>query len=273
MSSVFGRTARTHRVPILLLTLLVGTLLLPRACDETRVAVGAWLPATVAPERTAPAALPQEERARLLAEIERLHEELGSRPAGAAALAGVPLTSRARSAPVSGLSARVLHRETSTVRRSFVIDVGRGDGVQPGHPVVQKDSLVGIVVTAASGAARALRIDDRGAATSLPAVVLCAEADAASPCRGTGVARGTGDGFLRLSYLAAGGARVGDLVVTGAGSRLVPEGLLLGEVVECGDADRDGAFDAVVRPLRDLDAVASVWVLRTEAPGLQVEAR
>lgn len=269
----FRSIGRTHRVPLALLGLLVGTLLMPRAFDEARVAVGAWLPATVAPERTPVAPLPQEELAKLLHRIDDLQRQLAARPSGDGSLPGLRYAPRRESAAPVAVSARVLHRETSNARRSIVVDAGRDDGVVEGLPVIQQDSLVGIVVTVSGRAARVLRVDDRSAVTSLPAVVLAADGGAESPCRGQGVARGTGDGLIRVSFLPSDGARVGDLVVTGAGSNVVPEGLLLGEVVSCGDEDRDGAFDAVVRPLRDLDAVASVLILRVEAPGLRVDAK
>jgi rod shape-determining protein MreC len=167
----------------------------------------------------------------------------------------------------------VLHRETSSARRSLLVDRGRDHGLEPGMPVVQQDSLIGVVATASAGAARVLRIDDRAAATTFPATVLAGDADSGSPLRGQGVARGMGDGRIRVSFLPTGGARIGDLVVTGAGSRLVPEGLVLGEVEEVSDEERDGAFEAMVRPLRDLDAVASVHALRIASPGLRVEGK
>jgi len=265
--------ARTHRVPVLLLSLLVGTLLFPRACDETRVAIGARLPGTVATESAPPRPLAEEERARLQVRVTHLEQELSARPAGDGVLADARYARRAAGRGPVLVPCRVIHRETSPARRSFLIDAGRDDGVEPGMPVTQQDSLLGVVVTVSARAARVLRIDDRSAATSFAAVVLVSEPGATSPFRGQGVVRGTGDARLRLSFVASGGARVGDLVVTGAGSRLVPEGLLLGEVEEVGDDDRDGSYEATVRPLRDLDAVASVNVVRVDAPGLRVDAK
>jgi rod shape-determining protein MreC len=264
---------RTHRVPVLLLTLLVATLLLPRACDDARLTVGSWLPATVRPEPDAPAKLPEEQVASLRAQIERLREQLAARPGGESALAGARYaTRRDRDAPVL-VPCRVLHRETSPARRTLMIDAGQREGVAPGMPVVQQDSLIGIVSAVSAAAARVVRIDDRAPATAFSAVVLAAEAEPGAPARSQGVARGSGDGLVRVSFLPQDGARPGDLVVTGAGSRVVPEGLLLGVVESCTDDDRDGAFDAVVRPLRDLDQVSSVYVLQMEAPGLRVDAK
>jgi cell shape-determining protein MreC len=79
------------------------------------------------------------------------------------------------------------------------------------------------------------------------------------------VSRGTGDGETVVSFLRQGEAKTGDLVVTGVGDALVPEGLVIGEVVRFGDDDRDGSYEAEVRPLRDLDTLKSVFVLRADA--------
>ncbi|MCE9634417.1 MAG: hypothetical protein K8T90_01820 [Planctomycetes bacterium] len=265
--------SRTHRVPILLLALLTGTLLFPRACDSVRLGVGARLPATVPPTDATVTELPREREAVLAKRLTLLEQQQAARPSGDAALAGLRVQSRRASAAPVAVAARVLHVEVSSARRTFVIDAGQDDGVVPGLPVIQSDSLIGVVVTASARAARVLRIDDRAAATTFPAAVLTSEADAASPLRGQGVSRGTGDGLLRVSFLGADGARVGDLVVTNAGSRMVPEGLVLGEVIEMSDEERDGSFEAVVRPLRDLETIASVLVLRVEPTGLRVESK
>jgi cell shape-determining protein MreC len=80
----------------------------------------------------------------------------------------------------------------------------------------------------------------------------------------SGVARGTGDGDVRVWLLRQGDAKAGDVAVTGVGNPLIPEGLLLGEVVRFADDDRDGSFEAYVRPARDLDTLCAVFVLREE---------
>lgn len=266
---------RTHRVPLLLLGLLVASLLLPRACDEAALTVASVLPAEGHREPAAES-LPAEERSRLLARIARLEEEASARPSGDAVLPDLRMASRAARGATTAVPARLLRHDVSTTRRSFLIDAGKEQGVRPGLAVIQGDSLVGVVVTVSARAARVLRVDDRGSACTLPATVLAAEdEEGPSPCRGIGVVRGVGEGppAIRLQYLANDGARVGDLVVTGAGGGAIPEGLLLGEVVAVGDADRDGSFEATLRPLRDLDALGSVLVLLSDAPGLGIGAR
>lgn len=262
------RLRESYRVPLLLLGCFVTALIFPRACAETRVGVGALVPATApltaAETRDASAAL-REESARLAHEVARLEEELAARPGQAdGPLANVRVVRAAGRAPVA-ISARVLHRDASAGGRSFTIGAGRADGVYEGLPVIWGGSLVGIVATASEHAARVVRIDDPSAASTLPARLVSASSPVVA-VQSVGVARGTGDrdAAVSVSLLRQGDGKVGDLAVTGVGSTLVPEGLVLGEVVRFGDDDRDGAYEADVRPLRDLDTLNSVLVLRMD---------
>jgi hypothetical protein len=262
------RLRESYRVPLLLLGCFVTALIFPRACAETRVGVGALLPATApltaAETRDTEAAL-REESARLAHEVARLEEELAARPT---AIDGSPANVRivrpAGRTPVE-ITARVLHRDASATGRSFTIGVGRADGVREGLPVIWGRSLVGIVVTATEHAARVVRIDDPSAASALPARLVSASSPVAE-ARTSGIARGTGDrdAAVSVSLLRQGDGKPGDLAVTGVGNPLIPEGLVLGEVVRFGDDDRDGAYEADVRPLRDLDTLNSVLVLRVD---------
>jgi rod shape-determining protein MreC len=235
----------------------------PRACAETRVGLGALLPATApltAVESSDGAASLREEIARLAHENQRLVEERDSLPtATEGPLANVRVVRPSGRAAIL-VEARVRHRDPSTARRSFSIDAGRADGVEAGMPVVCGNSIVGLVSAATEHSALVVRIDDPTNASTVAANVLTADAER----RPGGVSRGTGDGETAVSFLRQGEAKAGDLVVTGVGDALVPEGLVIGEVVRFGDDDRDGSYEAEVRPLRDLDTLKSVFVLRAD---------
>ncbi len=260
------RLRPTHRVPLLLLGCLVTALVFPRACAGERVDVGLLLPATAALTASSGddgAAGFRENQARLVYEIVRLEETLSARPLDRTGpLGDVEFAPTAANAPPLAIPARLRQRDASATRRSFLIDAGTGAGVHAGLPVIHGNSLVGIVVNATPRGARVLRVDDPSAATALPAVVLRDAAGVDEEQRAHGVARGTGGGAIAVGFLREGDAEVGDLVVTGAGHPSVPEGLVLGEVTSFDDDDRDGAWTAEVRPLRDLDTLASVLVLR-----------
>lgn len=257
------RLRETFRVPLLLSACLVTALVLPHACAGTRLGAASLFPAT-APLTAAPArggeAESRAETARLRAEISRLEEELAALPCGAA---DVRVTRPAARRAPTAVSARVRQRDASSTRCSFVIDVGRADGVREGLAVTWGGSLVGLVTAATDHVARVVRVDDPTAASSVPATFV--GDDAAAPRRRvTGLARGQGDGAVVVSLLASSSARVGDVAVTGVGNPLIPEGLALGEVLRFADDDRDGSFEAYLRPLADLDTLSSVLVLQVD---------
>lgn len=265
------RLSESYRIPLLLLTCAVTALVFPRACSETRLGVGALLPATAeltaSESRDATTEL-REQNAHLAQEVARLTDEIGARPPADGPLAGAAFA-RPHAQHLTLIGARVQHRDPSPLRRSFTINVGRADGVTEGMAVVCGDSLVGVVSCAIDHQARVLRVDDPGAGGSAGAAVR-ATFVAASPRAGAeralGVARGTGDhdAGVVVTFLRAEDAARGDVAVTAPGNPRIPEGLVLGEVVDFGDDDRDGSYEADVRPLRDLDTVISVNVVRVE---------
>jgi len=261
------RLRESYRIPLLLLACAVTALVFPRACTETRLGVGALLPATApltADERRDEAVELREQNAHLTQELARLTDEIAARPPADGPLGGAPF-SRPRAQKASLIGARVQHREPSPLRRSFTIDAGRADGVMEGMAVVCGDSLVGIVSCAIDHQARVVRVDDPGAGAAVRTTFVAAQPRAGVE-RPLGVARGTGDrdaGVL-VSFLRADDAAIGDVAVTAPGNPRIPEGLVLGEVVGFGDDDRDGSYEADVRPLRDLDTVISVCVVRLD---------
>lgn len=264
---------RVRRTPAVLLGMLVLTILFPRSCEQARVAVGAWLPGTAPVAPAAPNPLPAEETAALRQRVAELEAQRATLPTSDGPLAWVRSVERpARPAP-GVVVARVLRRDLSASRRTFLVDSGKLAGVRPSQPVVHGNSFVGIVRTVSDGGARVLRIDDRSVDAAFPAAVLRGDRAEGAALRGQGVARGLGDGTLRITLLPSDGAQPGDFVVTGSGGNLVPEGLLVGVVVAFGDDDRDGAFEATVHPVRDLDSLKSVAILLTEGTGLRESGR
>lgn len=265
------RLKRTSRVPLLLLACLATALLFPQACSGTRTGLGGLVFGTAALTGAGDGSehdTLREENARLRFEVHRLRQDREAVPGGPVGELG-PVEPRRpeRADATPALIARVLHRDTSSARRAFVVDVGTDDGVRTGLPVLAGQSLVGVVQAVSGSACRVLRVDDIAADCRFPAVVLPADYDPAStdpaarlPARG--VCQGTADGRLVVSFLARGEARPGDLVVTGPERYPIPAGAVLGEIVSCDDDDRDGAWEAVVRPLRRLDSLESVLVVR-----------
>ena len=252
----------------MLLGCLLTALLFPGAFATARVGVGRLLPGTAAVTGEVQRAGWEDAVAALARQNLQIRQMLAARPPEGSPVAPFDAGSAMlQRDPVRAVPARVLHRDVSLKRHTLLIDTGSERGIETGFAVVHGNSLIGRVQAVAEGASRVIRIDDPSSSTVLAATVLAIDAgDAESGLpasveqRGSGVARGVGKKYIVVGKLEAGEAKIGDLVVTGAGSYGVPAGLLLGEVVEFDDADRDGEWEALVEPLRDLDTIVAVYV-------------
>jgi rod shape-determining protein MreC len=155
--------------------------------------------------------------------------------------------------PVTG---RVIARSPTVWFSDVMIDVGSGDGVEAGNPVVNGDGLVGTVSAVTGSSAKVTLIVDHESAVSSKIV----------PNGAQGVLKpSVGDpGDLILEYLNS-EKRVGkgQSVVT-AGWRghgiesSYPPNLPIGEVVEASIVEQEAQAQVHVRPyadLRDLDLV------------------
>lgn len=275
------RSRRIPRAPAALLACLAVALLFPHALGGARTTLaGRLVPVAEASTAADEAAQWREAYARRTYEVIRLRQERdavqerAAVPADLEGLRQVEVVPSAAAATGAVVLARVLDRGSgSAVRRTFLVDAGRSSGVVPGLPVLQGNSLVGIVGTVSDGYARVLRVDDISPSCRFPALILPGGREEDAAGRDDGLCQGTADGRLLVSFLAKGQAAAGDLVVTGPGRHPVPEGLVLGVVERFGDDDRDGEWQAVVRPLRDLDRLSSVCVLLTPAVDPEVRAK
>ncbi len=265
------RLDSSRRALLMLLGCLLTALLFPGAFMAARVGVGGLLPGTAAVTGEEQRAGWADAVAALARQNLQIRQMLAARPPEGSPVAPFDAGSAMlQRDPVRAVPARVLHRDVSLKRHTLLIDMGSERGIETGFAVVHGNSLIGRVQAVAEGASRVIRIDDPSSSTVLAATVLAIDAgdvdgvDGAVPAsveqRGNGVARGVGKKYIVVGKLEAGEARIGDLVVTGAGSYGVPAGLLLGEVVEFDDADRDGEWEALVEPLRNLDTIVAVYV-------------
>lgn len=155
--------------------------------------------------------------------------------------------------PVTG---RVISRSSTVWFADVVIDVGSGDGVEVGDPVVNGDGLVGTVAAVTGGSARVTLIADHSSAVSAKIV----------PSGTQGVMKpSVGDPEdLILDFLDS-EKRVGkgqSVVTSGWRSQEIesgyPPNLPIGEVVEASLKQQEAQQQVHVRPyadLRDLDLV------------------
>lgn len=159
-------------------------------------------------------------------------------------------------APVTG---RVLARSPTEWTADVIIDVGTGDGVDVGNPVVNGDGLVGAVTAAGGGSARVTLITDTSSAVT--ARVL--------PRGSQGVIKPSlGDpGNLTLDFIRSAKLIGRNRVVVTAGwssgdiHSAYPPNLPIGEVIEASPVEQEAQQQVHVKPFADLRNLDFVQVL------------
>ena len=152
------------------------------------------------------------------------------------------------------VTARVIANSSGAFMRSAMINAGREQSVQIGHPVLSGDGIVGRVVDTGGAAARVLLLTDLN--SRIPVLVGNTSVRA--------VLSGDNGALPRLTYLPAGAAvSAGDAVVTSGIGGLFPRGLKIGTVVETPRGYR-------VKPDSNLDGLEYVSVLLYQSPALEI---
>lgn len=154
-------------------------------------------------------------------------------------------------------------RAGEQVERSFVIDVGRDSGVQPGAPVVAPGGLVGVIRVASPGQA----IGDFWTHRDFRASAMTADGSA------FGIIRSLGerpllmrlDGIPFQAELAA----ETDIVTSGVGG-IFPRGIPIGDVVQLTETEAGWSRSYLVKPRVYPDAVREVMVLVGPEAGTDV---
>ncbi|MBF0340928.1 MAG: rod shape-determining protein MreC, partial [Magnetococcales bacterium] len=154
------------------------------------------------------------------------------------------------------LAVRVVGDSSSAFARSFIVNVGRQDGVIVNAPVTVPDGLVGRVVRASESASLVLSMLDLN--SRVPVLIQRSRVKA--------VAAGQNDTQLSLEYLPKDAdVVVGDLVVTSGTGGIFPKGLVVGKVVSL-EAGEDGLFrEAMVQPMVDFDRIEEAHLLLPQA--------
>lgn len=158
--------------------------------------------------------------------------------------------------PVTG---RVIERSPTVWFTDVIVDVGSGDGVKVGNPVVNGDGLVGHVAAVTAGSAKVTLIADHESAVAAKIV----------PNGAQGVLKpSVGDpGDMILEYLdTEKHVGKGQSVVTsgwrGQGIEAAdPPNLPIGEVAEASIAEQEAQAQVHVRPFADLRELDVVQVL------------
>jgi rod shape-determining protein MreC len=135
--------------------------------------------------------------------------------------------------------------------QTVTISKGTTDGLKSDMAVLSPAGVVGRIVTPSARASKVQLLVDRNAAAG--ALV--------ERSRAQGVVLGTGEGVLRMEYVAElGDVRTGDTVVTSGVDGIYPKGFVIGQVATV--ERRGGAYKTItVRPAVDARDLESVLVV------------
>ncbi len=159
------------------------------------------------------------------------------------------------------LPAEVVGLDVAPWFRSVLIDRGTQHGVEPGHPVITHEGVVGVVTATSGHAAKTMLLLDRQSAVD--ALV--------QRSRARGVVRGVGRDRLEFEFVVRGADVVeGDEVVTSGLGGVYPKGLRLGRVVELRDAGGRLTRIAVIEPAVDLGQLEQVFVMLRRGPQMDL---
>jgi rod shape-determining protein MreC len=159
------------------------------------------------------------------------------------------------------LPAEVVGLDVAPWFRSVLVDRGTRHGVQPGHPVITHEGVVGVVTATSSHAAKTMLLLDRQSAVD--ALV--------QRSRARGVVRGIGRDRLEFEFVVrSADVVVGDEVVTSSLGGIFPKGLRLGRVAELRDAGGRLTRIAVIEPAVDLGQLEQVFVMLRRGPTMDL---
>jgi rod shape-determining protein MreC len=196
----------------------------------------------------------REEIDRLQAEIVRLRElEVENRDLRN--LLGL----KQRSGAGELLPVRVIARDPSPYVQSITIDRGEGDGLREGMPVISWRGVVGRVNRVGPTSSKVLLITDTS--SSISGRVQASEA------RVTGLLRGRPEGGLVMQHIPQEETlQTGDTVITSDLGGILPEGLVVGQIVQVRRKDVDVFQEAIIEPAADMKRLDSLYVMLGAAP-------
>jgi rod shape-determining protein MreC len=146
----------------------------------------------------------------------------------------------------------VIGQDPSNFLRYIIIDVGTGDGVTKGMPVITDRGLVGRIVEVSSRSSKVLLITDTS--SSVNALI--------QSSRATGIVEGKADGGLVMKYIPQPvTVNVGDIILTSGLGAAFPKRLVIGQVTAIHKQDIELFQQAEIKPTVDFDRLEIVLVL------------
>ena len=196
----------------------------------------------------------REEIDRLQAEIVRLRElEVENRDLRN--LLGL----KQRSGTGELLPVLVIARDPSPYVQSITIDRGEEDGLRDGMPIITWRGVVGRVSRVGPTSSKVLLVTDTS--SSISGRVQSSES------RVTGILRGRPEGGLVMQHIPQEeSVQTGDTVITSDLGGVMPEGLVVGQIVQVRRKDVDVFQEALIEPAADMKQLERLYVMLAPAP-------
>lgn len=165
-----------------------------------------------------------------------------------------------RSAPGELIPVRVIGRDPSPYVQAITIDRGAQDGLHVGMTVITWRGLVGRVIRTEPITAKVLLITDVN--SSIAGRIQSPES------RATGVLRGRTEGGLLMQHIPQDEPiDTGELIITSDLGALVPEGLVVGRIIQVRRKDVDVFQEAIVEPAVEIGKLERLFVISDHQNG------
>jgi len=155
---------------------------------------------------------------------------------------------------LSSVTANVIGRDPEGTEKYILIDRGSADGLRVGMPVVSPDFLVGEIVEVDANRSKVLLVIDAAFQTGARLQV----------SRGTGIVYGqwqTGGRAEMRHVPIETEVNPDEVIVTSGASLLIPEGLVIGRILEIHRDELGSEITISVLPLVDFDELETVTVV------------
>ena len=163
--------------------------------------------------------------------------------------------------PIAGelLPVRVIARDPSPFVQMITVDRGTDDGMREGMTVITWRGVVGRVSRVDPTSSKVLLITDVN--SSISGRIQSSEE------RVTGIIRGRAEGGLVMQHIPQEESlQTGDTIVTSDLADVMPEGLVVGQIVQIRRKDVDVFQEAVIEPAADLRRLERLYVLTDAEP-------
>jgi rod shape-determining protein MreC len=152
------------------------------------------------------------------------------------------------------LPVRVIARDPSPYVQSITIDRGADSGVHDGMTLITWRGVVGRVTRASPTSSKVLLVTDIN--SSISGRIQSSES------RVTGTLRGRAEGGLLMQHIPQEETlQTGETVVTSDLGGIMPEGLVIGQIVQVRRKDVDVFQEALIEPAADMNRLERLYVL------------